>query len=176
MKNFEEIYHKYVDLVYNLSLQYVYNEEDAKEITQDVFVKVHRHNAKFEGRSSMKTWIYRMTINTCLDFIKAKKTIKRQANQNTMDVADPIVFNQIQDFQHPGILMEQKEALAGIFAAMEELNENQRTSIVLLKIEGLSQIEAAKVMDITPKALESLFHRAKKKLWLILEESKDSDS
>ena len=161
-------------MVYNLSLHYVYNEEDSKEITQDVFVKVHKNLSKFEGRSSIKTWIYRMTINTCLDFIKAKKTIKRQVQQNTKDLSDPAVFNKIQDFQHPGVLFEQKEAIEEIFAAMEQLNENQRTAIVLLKIEGLSQNEVAKVMDISPKALESLFHRAKKKLWLILDEARES--
>ena len=68
--NFEEIYHQYNMLVYNLALNYLHNTEDAEEITQDVFVKVYQSIENFKSNSSLKTWIYRITINQSLDFIK----------------------------------------------------------------------------------------------------------
>jgi DNA-directed RNA polymerase specialized sigma24 family protein len=70
---FLEIYEKHKSLVFNVCLNYLQNQEDAEEVFQDVFLKVHDKIDKFEERSSLKTWIYRITINLCLDFIKAKK-------------------------------------------------------------------------------------------------------
>jgi RNA polymerase sigma factor (sigma-70 family) len=63
--------------VYNVALQYVQNKEDAEEITQDVFIKVYDKHLEFKGDSALKTWIYRITINTSLDYIKAKTRKKK---------------------------------------------------------------------------------------------------
>ena len=60
-------------MVFNLALQYVQNTEDAEEITQDVFVKIHFSKDNFKNQSAWRTWIYRITINQSLDFLKAKK-------------------------------------------------------------------------------------------------------
>ena len=60
--NFEMIYNQYCVLVYNVALQYLQNIEDAEEITQDVFIQVHTSMEKFDQRSSLKTWIYRMSV------------------------------------------------------------------------------------------------------------------
>jgi RNA polymerase sigma factor (sigma-70 family) len=60
---FKEIFDKYNKLVYNLALQYVQQKEDAEEITQDVFVKIHEKLSTFQQQSDIKTWIYRITIN-----------------------------------------------------------------------------------------------------------------
>ena len=69
---FEEIYFEHYKMVFNLALQYVQNIQDAEEITQDVFVKVFDSLNSFKNQSSLKTWIYRISINQSLDFIKAK--------------------------------------------------------------------------------------------------------
>jgi RNA polymerase sigma factor (sigma-70 family) len=70
--NFEELYIKNKNLVYNLALQYVQNIEEAEEITQDVFLKVYQKINTFKGAAKIETWLYRVTINTSLDAIKAK--------------------------------------------------------------------------------------------------------
>lgn len=74
---FDEIYFEHQKMVFNLALQYVQNIEDAEEIMQDVFVKVHNNLNSFKNKSSLKTWIYRIAINQSLDFIKAQKTKKK---------------------------------------------------------------------------------------------------
>ena len=74
---FEEIYFEHYKMVFNLALQYVQNIQDAEEITQDVFVKVFDNLNSFKNQSSLKTWIYRISINQALDFIKAKNSQKR---------------------------------------------------------------------------------------------------
>jgi RNA polymerase sigma factor (sigma-70 family) len=69
---FDEIYFEHHKMVFNLALQYVQNIEDAEEITQDVFVKVFDNLDSFKNQSSLKTWIYRISINQSLDLSKPK--------------------------------------------------------------------------------------------------------
>ena len=72
--------------VYNLALHYVHNSEDAEEITQDVFVKIFQKINQFQNQSELKTWIYRITINQSLDYIKARKSKKRWAFFKSADI------------------------------------------------------------------------------------------
>jgi RNA polymerase sigma factor (sigma-70 family) len=160
-------------MVYNLALQYVQNSEDAEEITQDVFVSVYKKLTTFDAKATVKTWIYRITINKSLDFIKAKKAIKRQFffDSKKLDTNENI---QLPNFNHPGVILENKEALKRLFWAINQLSENQKTVIILLKIEAKTQKETAEIMNLSEKAIESLFQRAKKKLCDILDSSKDN--
>ncbi len=163
--NFEELYQEYKGLVLNLALQYVQNLEDAEEITQDVFVKIHFKINSYRQDAKLSTWIYRITINCCLDFLKAKKRKKRFANLISFFSPQNENLNfEIPDFQHPGAELEQKEALQNIFQYINELPDNQKTALILLKIEAKSQQETAEIMSLSVKAVESLFQRAKSTL------------
>ena len=132
--DFEKIYNEYKNLVYNLALQYVQNQTDAQEITQDIFLSIYKNLDSFQRKSSIKTWVYRIAINKSLDFINSRKRIKRrfffdaiQNNQTNKKV-------QFSNFDHPGIILEQKEAVKKIFDAINQLPERQKTAIILLKI------------------------------------------
>jgi RNA polymerase sigma factor (sigma-70 family) len=160
---FKEIYNQFAKMVFNVALQYVQNVEDAEEITQDVFVKIYDKLDTFEEKSDIKTWIYRITINKSLDFIKANKTNKRWFFINALKINQETKI-EIIDFNHPGVQLEQKEAMEQLFVSINKLPNNQKTSVILLKIEQLSQAETAKIMNLSIKALDSLFQRAKKNL------------
>lgn len=163
--NLEELYTKYAKQVFNLSLQYVQNREDAEEITQDVFVKIHQHLDTFKHESKHSTWIYRITINTSLDFVKAKMRKKRFGIFTSLFHADSSeVKYESSSFEHPGVALEQREALENIFRCINDLPENQKTALILHKIEQQSQTEIAEIMEISPKAVESLIQRAKANL------------
>lgn len=163
--DFDDLYHNYKDLVYNLCLSYLPNREDAEDATQEVFVKIHRKLTSFRATAQPKTWIYRITINHCLDVLKSRKRIKRFAfiTQLFYPNSNQIVHD-ASNFNHPGVQLEEKEALANLFKVIEQLPEQQKTALILMKIEGLSLKEAAEVMQKTPKSVESLLGRAKKKL------------
>lgn len=165
---FDEIYFEYQKMVFNLALQYVQNKEDAEEITQDVFVKVYNNLSSFKNQSSLKTWVYRISINQSLDFIKAQKSQKRNFLSNIFSLNNEKIKFEPTNFNHPGIELEQKEAYQKIFDAINELSDNQKTVIILLKIEDKSQAETAEIMNLNIKALESLFQRAKKNLEILL--------
>ncbi len=165
---FEQLYSEHHKMVYNLALQYVQNIEDAEEITQDVFVKVHDNINSFKNQASLKTWIYRITINKSLDYIKAKNTQKRSFISSMFSLNDENFKFQPSNFNHPGIELDQKESCQKIFDAINQLSDNQKTAIILLKIEDKSQAETAEIMNLNVKALESLFQRAKRNLEILL--------
>lgn len=165
---FDEIYLEHYKMVFNLALQYVQNTEDAEEITQDVFVKIFDNLNSFKKQSSLKTWIYRMAINQSLDFIKAKNAQKRSFLSSIFSINDSNFKFQPSNFNHPGIELEQKEACQKIFEAINQLSDNQKTALILLKIEDKSQVETAEIMNLKVKALESLFQRAKNNLEILL--------
>lgn len=162
--SFEEIYNNHKNLVYNLTLHYVNNIEDAEEITQDVFVKIYDKIQQFKHQSELKTWIYRITINHSLDFLKAKQRKKRCFLFSNLRTEETNQSLNIADISHPGIDLEQKEAIEKILKSIASLKEEQKTVLILLKIEGLSQVETAEIMKISIKAVESMFQRAKKSL------------
>ena len=164
----DEIYFENYKMVFNLALQYVQNTEDAEEITQDVFVKIFDNLNSFKKQSSLKTWIYRMAINQSLDFIKAKNAQKRNFLSSIFSINDSNFKFQPSNFNHPGIELEQKEACQKIFEAINQLSDNQKTALILLKIEDKSQAETAEIMNLKVKALESLFQRAKNNLEILL--------
>lgn len=161
-----QLYNEYSKMVYNLSLQYVQNSEDAADITQEVFIKVYQHLHKFDSsNASYKTWIYRITINQSLDFIKQKKAKKRFGFITSIfhsDTNEPI--NDIAHFNHPGVQLEDKEMLQKVFTFLNELPEKQRTAVILAKLDDKSQKEIADIMQLSVKAVESLLQRAKQNL------------
>lgn len=162
---FQELYKTYSKQVYNLALHYVQNTEDAQEITQDVFLSVHQSLGSFQKKSKLSTWIYRITINKCLDFIKSKSYKNRIAYLISLFSSDKtqIRFDN-PNFNHPGVLLEQKESLKKIFDCINTLLPNQKTAIILSKIEKKSQQEVAEIMGLSIKAVESLIQRAKNNL------------
>ena len=161
--DFQNIYNQYNILVYNVALHYLQNIEDAEEITQDVFIQLHQSLDKFKNNSSLKTWIYRITINKCLDFIKHKNSKKRFFIFGTKSNSEIELVN-VSNFEHPGILMENKENAAILFKVINELTENQKTAFILSKLDGLSNPEISSIMDVSISSVESLIFRAKSSL------------
>ena len=164
-----------MDLVYNLCLHYLHHTQEAEEACQDVFLKIHASQAQFKAKSSFKTWIYRLTINHCLDCIKSKGRIKRKGQ--LVPLTDDLGRTSLPlfSFDHPGVRLEDKEATEQIMSLIYGLAENQQTAIILKAIEGLPQQEIAEIMGVKLKALESLLQRAKKNLDQLLLDSKDSE-
>lgn len=164
--NFEELYNEHKSMVFNLALHYTQQTEDAQEITQDVFVASFQAIASFKEQSTIKTWLYRITINKSLDFIKAKNRKKRFGFITSLfyDNNNDLKFNPTDNQYHPGIQLEDKEALSQLFKFVNELPNNQKTALILHKLEQKSQIEVSIIMNISTKAVESLVQRAKSNL------------
>ncbi|HMI07357.1 MAG TPA: RNA polymerase sigma factor [Flavobacterium sp.] len=161
-RDFEAIYAGYGKMAYNVALHYLQNIEDAEEITQDVFVQVYHSMHQFREQSALKTWIYRITINKCIDFTKHKNSLKRRFVFGKRP--DESVLHNISDFEHPGILLENKENAAILFGVINTLPENQKTAFLLSKVDHLSNPEISAIMELSISAVESLVFRAKASL------------
>jgi RNA polymerase sigma-70 factor (ECF subfamily) len=167
-------YAKLIDLfqqkVFATCISFVPNKEDAEDIAQDVFVEVFNSINKFKGNSKLSTWIYRITTNKCLEFIRKKNTKKRFAFlQSIMGNEIPLDKTKyFTEMDHPGVLLENKEKSATLFKAINKLPDAQRVVFTLSKVDGMSNQE---ICDITEKSLssvEALMFRAKKNLQDVL--------
>lgn len=168
-KALESLFLIYKDRVFNTAISYIQNIQDAEELTQDVFVEVFSSAGKFKGDSALATWIYRITINKCLDKIKYQKRRKRFAVLTSIFKPDsPELAIDTPDFIHPGIEIELKERSQHLFKTLNELPENQKTAFILSKIELLSQKEISEIMKTSVSSVESLIFRAKQNLKNIL--------
>jgi RNA polymerase sigma factor (sigma-70 family) len=164
-KALESLFSVYKDKVLNTALGYLQNIEDAEEITQDVFVEIFNSAGKFKGDSALNTWIYRITVNKCLDRIKYQKRKKRFAVISSIFKSDTGELNiDMQDPIHPGIETELKERSQILFKALNKLPDNQKTAFILSKIESLSYKEISEVLKCSISSVESLIFRAKQNL------------
>ncbi len=162
---FNALYEILKHRVYNTVLSYLQSEEDAQEVTQDVFLEVHQKLSSFREEAQISTWVYRIAINKSLDFLRFKNRKKRFAFLTSLwnPESGELQYDQ-SDFIHPGIQLERKEQAKYLFKALDELPESQKTAFILIYIESLPYAEAAKIMELSVKALESLVQRAKKTL------------
>ncbi len=140
-------------------MSFVPDVSTAEEITQDVFTKIYRSAGSFKGNSTVKTWIYRITVNTALNQIKKNNKVRSIRLENAVEI----------EFNHPGILLENKESAITLQLAIRSLPESQRTAFVLSFIEDLPRQEVADIMGASLKATESLLQRAKGNLRKSLE-------
>ena len=150
------LYNLYSGKIYNTALSYTKIAEDAEEVTQDVMVKIYKNASTFKGESSLNTWIYRITVNTSLNYLKKKNRFT--FFKNALTKPKPI------DFDHPGVLLENKERAAALYKAIDCLSDNQKTAFILSFIEELPRQEVADIMEVSLKAVESLLQRAKKNM------------
>lgn len=158
---FKDIVEGHKTRVFNTIIGFVHNIEDAEDVTQEVFVEVYRSLNSFNRQSSLSTWIYRIAVNKSLDFLRKKNRKKRFGFiYSLLDKDGSRQYDQ-PHFEHPGVLMENKEKSSILFLAIEQLSEKQKTAFVLFHLEELSQKEIAEIMNISPKAVESLIQRAK---------------
>ena len=171
--DFHQIYKNHSKMVFNLCLNYLQNTEDAEEATQDIFVKIYEKIDGFRSDSTLKTWIYRISITHCLDVIKAKNRQKRFGfMQSLFGKTGEEVIPQ-KNFDHPGVELENKEAIQELMNLIQELPDNQKTALILKSIEGLSGKEIAEVMKLSEKAIESLLSRAKQSLKQKINQAKE---
>ena len=172
-KHFEALYQEHKDLVFNLSLNYVLNEEDAQDITQEVFVKVYQKFEQYNSqKASLKTWICQIAINQSLDFLKGRKRAKRFGFLTSLfhpQSNEPIA--EVVNINHPGIALESKEELELLLKHIYALPDAQKTALILTKIEDRPQKEVAEIMNLSLKAVESLLQRAKQTIAKKLKET-----
>ncbi len=162
---FESIYREYFGFVFNVAFRIVSKREEAEEICQEVFMTVYRKISAFRQQSSLKTWIYRITINCALKYSQKKsKQIKGVVEYDeTNPIAAPM--KDIRD------RIDEEENEKVIHKLLGHLYLEQRTCIVLRSIQGLSYKEIADTLRIPINTVRSRIKRAREAMLALRREA-----
>lgn len=150
---FDKIYSSNYPNVLRLCLGYTNGDQMlSNDLAQDIFIKVWEHLGTFRNESSISTWIYRITVNTCLMSLRKKKTIEISNHLNTLGSSDDTSLEE-----------NKSQQLQQLYSCINKLNANGK-SIILLELEGLPQKEIAEIMGLSHEAVRVRIHRIKEKL------------
>jgi len=155
---FEEIYKALSSFVYNVALRITRNADDAKETTQDVFIKIYKNLKRFRFHSSFKTWVYRITANAALN------TLKRSSRETGQRVDYDIELKSKDDRDTVTQDIDRQINKKLLSSLLDILNPDQRACIVLREIEGLDYKEISAALNININTVRSRLKRAREAL------------
>jgi RNA polymerase sigma-70 factor, ECF subfamily len=161
---FEKLVKKYQTLVINTCYGFLHNYDDAQDVAQDVFIEVYRSIHKFRQESKLTTWLYRISANKSINYLRDHKKNKWLLSLDLLfENEKEIGFNSVTD-DSPQEMIEKDEKTKALYSAIDGLPENQKIAFTLFKYEDLSYKEIADIMNISLSSVESLMFRAKKGL------------
>ena len=160
---FNELVFLYKQPVINTCYKFLLDNEDAEDVSQDVFIEIYQSIHSFRNDSKLSTWIYRIAITKSLDEIKKRNRKKRISSVGKILHLDEIA-NWISGGSMPDQLLQTNEKMNEVAMVLNTLPENQRVAFTLSKIDGFTNAEISEIMDTTIVAVESLIYRGKKKV------------
>lgn len=164
---FDELYEKYAKNILNLAYKMTGKEEVARDLTQDIFLKVYQNLSSFKGESQIYTWLYRISLNHIFNYLKKQKRqrwvelMDTKMSEALGDNESETNFNLHSNPVSPDKEMEKTEREKIIWNIILKLPAKQRVPFVLHRYEGLSYKEIADQLKISLSNVESRIHRAK---------------
>lgn len=165
---------RYQRKVYAVAYGFLRNREDALDVVQEAFIKVHRYLEKFEGNSSFYTWLYRIVANLCIDHIRRNKRHRGVEFDDALrhddnDVPDPLTST-LQGLGDPTEMMRRKEIMSAFSDSLQHLSDKHRAVIVMREVQGMSYEEMAKAMDCSKGTIMSRLFHARRNMQKLLAE------
>ena len=156
---FKEVIDRYRSQVAGIAYKMVQDYDDAKDITQMVFVKTFYNIKRFDTSKRFSTWLYRIAVNASIDYIRKFKKHRFEELDDVTEPKEPTLATQT-----PEQAYQLKEVREHIFKAAKKLNEKQYTAFVLKDLEGLDIDEIAQIMGMPQATVRWYLHRARKHL------------
>ncbi|MDZ7338500.1 MAG: sigma-70 family RNA polymerase sigma factor [candidate division KSB1 bacterium] len=163
---FGELVRRYEDKVMATCVRMLGNREDAEDAAQEVFVKAFDALPRFDPRAKFSTWLYRVATNHCLNVLRARR-VRRVLPLERSALEPDGYFGSAQRDPAPGPDgdLEREERGRALWKAIDSLPESQKVATVLARFGNLSYAEIAEVMETSVSAVESILHRAKRRLY-----------
>jgi RNA polymerase sigma-70 factor (ECF subfamily) len=173
---FQALFQKYNRRVYAVALGVVKSPEDAMDVVQDAFIKVHKHLATFQGASSFYTWLYRIVMNLGIDHVRKKRKIVEWGDDVPIEHAagDRTMVPKVPD-ANPSQSVVRRELSEKIRQALDTLPEYHRAVILLREVEGMSYEEIAEVLNVPKGTIMSRLFHARRKMQEQLEPYLEGD-
>ncbi|MGE5481141.1 MAG: RNA polymerase sigma factor [Chloroflexota bacterium] len=157
---------KYQKFIFALAYRYCESHDEAEEITQDTFIKALDNLDKFQGKSSVKTWLYRIAKNTAINYTRKKKIFSLFSDR-------PV--DEYENIPHSGVgaqeALESEEFEKYFQKVLRKLPEKQRETFALRYFEEMSYEEISKLLGTSVGGLKANYFQAVKKISEILKES-----
>ena len=156
---FDELIERHKQKAYHIAFGFSRDREEAKDLSQEAFLKAFTYLKNFDGRSTFYTWFYRIVVNVCLDY-------KRRTKRTSAGEFDENIENQMEPSHNPAQpLAPEQHVLAGqlsrkVDAALQTLPAKQRTAFILKNHQGLSIREIAETMETAEGTVKVHLHRA----------------
>jgi RNA polymerase sigma-70 factor, ECF subfamily len=145
---FDRLVERYQRDVYRLCYRYVNNHQDANDMAQDVFLKAYRAIGRFRGDSSFSTWLYRIAVNTCLNFRAARRLPQDELSDQIADRGASAAER-----------LHEAERSAEVRRAVSRLPEKQRATLILKIYQDLTHEEVAGILGSSVGTVKAnLFH------------------
>ncbi len=164
---FEQIVSEHSSFVYNVAYRMMGNPDDAEEIVQDTFLSAYRARDRFRGDARVTTWLYRIATNAALMRLR-KNSRKKEISTDPLEVYQRI--DQADWADAPDRAALNNELLEEIQRGIAQLPEDPKTAVILRDVQGLTNDEAAQVLEVSASALKARLHRGRKMLRNILAE------
>lgn len=163
---FAEIYREYERTVYNLALRLAGDPFDAADLTQEVFLRVFRHLGKFRGRSSLKTWIFRVALNHCRSRLSRRRRPLQPPTEDDGETEREIVDER----RGPEERAVARDEGRRVEEALTRLPVEFREAVVLRDLQGLTYAEIGRVLGARPGTVRSRIARGRRRLRKVLEQ------
>ncbi len=167
---FSELMEAYQKQVYLLALRTVGDPEDAADMTQEAFLRAWRSVGSFRGDSKFSVWLYRLTTNVCIDFLRSrgrKPTVSLTVENEDEETQELDVADERFD---PETLFERAELRRSVQRGLDSLPEDYRVILILRELNGLSYAEIGETLQLEEGTVKSRLFRARKKLCDFLRE------
>jgi RNA polymerase sigma-70 factor (ECF subfamily) len=154
---FDTLVGKHTRSVLNIVARYLTDRSQAEDVAQDVFVKVYKARLKYEPAAKFTTWLFRITVNHCLNEIRSRRSqpVGSAPMEELVEHPSP---------ENPDDRMNSAELRSAVREALDGLPENQRMAVILSRYQDLSYDEIAETMNLSLEAVKSLLFRAKENL------------
>lgn len=158
---FSEILKRYYNKILNHVYRYTNNRETSEDLTQEIFMRVHRSVKNYRPEAKFSTWLYKIATNLCLTEV----TTRERKHASSLDeIQENIGSLEDEKSVDQSNVRYRKEIIKIIFDAMNTLSEKERSAIMLCKYEQLSYDEVAETLDCTVGAVKTYVYRGRMKL------------
>lgn len=155
--------------IYTLALRMTGSPEDGADLAQEAFLRAWRSLPSFQGESNFSTWLYRLTSNLCIDFLRREKRRRAVTAAVPLDGEEDSPPTQVPDHRFtPESEWERKELRAALDRGLSKLSDGHRQVLVLRELEGLSYAEIAGRLELEEGTVKSRIARARMSLRNIL--------
>jgi RNA polymerase sigma-70 factor (ECF subfamily) len=159
---FETLYHQHAARIFTLACRMAGSPDEGEDLLQEIFLQAYRKLGSFKGEAALGTWLYRLALNHCLDFVRSRQTRTRRLTE-TLDDERP---------HEPAAPRETPIPRIDLERALARLPEGCREAFILHEVEGFDHKEVGELLGIAEGTSKSQVFKARMKLRAFLTERK----